>query len=400
MPKNGKLQRGPRRQIRQRGSHRQWLAQFSRLGVEPSAIDAIIVPTARHADALQEAVLLAAVSGCALVALCSKESSAAEVGLVAREVEVNCIAIDTKDVPRDVLPSFDCDKLIADAGFGRDNDLSFKRNFGLLLCVLAGWDKVVFLDDDLWVPKAEDLGRVGTLLDTFPAVGLRVEGFPDNSVVCHANRAVGGFQETFIGGGALGVDVRKLNTFFPDIYNEDWLFLLDRLTERGAAVVGSVKQAAYNPFRNSDRAVMEEFGDCLAEGIYALLDSGGSLRDADEKYWETFLAERHRLIMKIWDSVPRSNRQAWDKDEIADALLASAERCLSIKPWQCVQYLEAWETDVLTWQEFVADRRRREDASGSAGIDDAIDLLGIRSVTVQVDTRRAELAELQQYFTG
>lgn len=396
MPKNAKLQRGPRRQVRQRGSHRQWLAQYSRLGVEPATVDAIIVPTARHADALQEAVLLAAVSDCALVALCSKSSSAAEVEQVARELDVNCVAIDMDDVPRDRLPSFDCDELIANAGFGRDNDLSFKRNFGLLLALLAGWEKVVFLDDDLWVPMAEDLGRVGTLLNEFPAVGLKVEGFPDNSVVCHANRAVGGFQETFIGGGALGVAVRKVDTFFPDVYNEDWFFLLGWLKERGAAVVGSVKQAAYNPFRNSDRAVMEEFGDCLAEGIYALLDLGGSLRDADVKYWETFLAERHRLIMSIWESVPKSRKQAWDKDEIADALLASAQRCQSIEPWQCVQYLEAWETDVLTWQDFVAGRQPREDNRGWAGIDAAIDALGIRGVAVKVDKKaRAELAELQ-----
>lgn len=390
MPKNGKLQRGPRRPVRQRGSHRQWLTHFH--GIESGAIDAIIVPTARPVEALQEAVLLASVSQCTLVALCSKRSSAVEVEFMARELDVDCIAIDVDDVSRDLLPAFECDKIVIGSGFGRDNDLSFKRNFGLIFALLAGWDKVIFLDDDLWVPEADDLGRVATLLERFQTVGLRVEGFPDNSVVCHANRAVGGFQETFIGGGALGVSVRHVNTFFPDIYNEDWFFLLGWLKKRGAAVVGSVKQDAYNPFRNPRRASMEEFGDCLAEGVYALLDTGGSLRDADEEYWAAFLAERHRLIMKIRDSVLKSDKQDWEKDEMAGALLASAERCLSIDPKLCVHYLAAWNADLKTWRDFVDELLFAENGYGVQG---AIEMLGIGAATVKIGTAAAELAELQ-----
>ena len=35
--------------------------------------------------------------------------------------------------------------------------------------------------------------------------------------------------------------------------------------------VGHAKQAEYDPFANPDRARREEFGDLLAEGLYALM---------------------------------------------------------------------------------------------------------------------------------
>jgi hypothetical protein len=43
-------------------------------------------------------------------------------------------------------------------------------------------------------------------------------------------------------------------------------------------------QEPYEPFRTTDRARGEELGDCLAEGIYALLDDGGKVGDADRRF--------------------------------------------------------------------------------------------------------------------
>ena len=45
-------------------------------------------------------------------------------------------------------------------------------------------------------------------------------------MVCHAIRDTGGKQGTFVGGGALAVAVDRVDSFFPDIYNEDWFYLL------------------------------------------------------------------------------------------------------------------------------------------------------------------------------
>jgi len=135
----------------------------------------------------------------------------------------------------------------------------------------------------LWV-----LSPAAGLLSTYNAVGLSIGGFPDNSVVCHAYRDVGGSQQSFIGGGALAVVLSRNHSFFPKIYNEDWFYLLD--AEKGLqplAVTGAVRQSPYDPYRSPERARAEEFGDVLAEGVFWLLDQRRSVADQGaHQTWE------------------------------------------------------------------------------------------------------------------
>src|SRR5437016_6213547 len=75
--------------------------------------------------------------------------------------------------------------------FERRTDVSLKRNIGLAVARMAGWQRLMFLDDDIVVEEPDHIRKAGALLGTFGAVGLANNGFPDNSVVCHANRAAG-----------------------------------------------------------------------------------------------------------------------------------------------------------------------------------------------------------------
>ena len=98
-----------------------------------------------------------------------------------------------------------------------------------------------------------------------------VEQHPDNSVVCHARRLAGMSQDVFVTGAVLGVHCNNLPlSFFPDIYNEDWFFFAEEAAPRRLPRVGRARQLEYDPFANPDRARREEFGDLLAEGLYAL----------------------------------------------------------------------------------------------------------------------------------
>ena len=67
------------------------------------------------------------------------------------------------------------------------------------------------------------------LVKDYPVVGFQVRNYPDNSVVGHAKRLAGWHQDVFISGGALLVDPRRLNGFFPPIYHEDWLCVLNHI---------------------------------------------------------------------------------------------------------------------------------------------------------------------------
>src|SRR5262249_35082843 len=140
------------------------------------------------------------------------------------------------------------------------SDTSDKRNLGLLLARAIGWDRIAFFDDDIMIPNPEDLQDAARLLDYYAAVSLAVGGYPDNSVVCLAHRATGGFQETFIGGAALVVGRELMLSFFPKIYNEDWFFLLDDNQLKSVAVTGSAFQTPYDPYIHDWRARSEEFG--------------------------------------------------------------------------------------------------------------------------------------------
>ena len=86
---------------------------------------------------------------------------------------------------------------------------------------------------------------------------------------------VGEHQGVFVSGSVLAVDCRVPFGFFPDLYNEDWLFFYRDAAEERLATSGSLaEQLPYDPFADPQRAAGQEFGDVIAEGIYALLHSG------------------------------------------------------------------------------------------------------------------------------
>jgi hypothetical protein len=355
------------RDVTQHSSHQNLLAVIGRDETGIGSPDAIIVPTVRPAGALREAIRVAQINDCFLLALCSRNSDAEEALRQASGSGVKIVVVDVDDVRRDVLPRFECDRLISDTEFRRKSDLSFKRNLGMYFARLAGWRRVFFLDDDIVVPDGKDPGRAVGLLERYRAVGLKVGGYPDNSVVCHANREVGGFQDTYIGGGALAVDVDEVESFFPDIYNEDWFFLSDVKS----AVVGDVVQERYDPFRSPHRAKAEEFGDSLAEGLYALRDLDRPIEQTDVDYWETFLGERRRLIKEIMNRA----RTSPDNRRIVAALRAARTRCWSIRADFCVRYLDAWRSDRLVWADFLSGAAKEDgpaNAVRALGIEDAV----------------------------
>ena len=339
------------------GSHRDLLCSGEQ--VQPSSVDAVIVPTARRPAYLVPAAGLAEALGCPLVTLHSKQWTSADKAMQHLPDSVELIAIDVPDVAGLRLPQWQTDQYVQHRIFPRlalypRTDLSAKRNLGLVLSRLVGWSTVMFLDDDITELNPDDVRRASGLLDTHNAVGLQVDGFPDHSVVCHAFRDAGGRQQSFIGGGALIVPVKRNRSFFPEIYNDDWFFLLDG--EKGlqsTAVTGRVVQYPYDPFR-PDRARAEEFGDVLAEGIYWLLDQQLSIADADLDHWTAYLDLRRQFIKRVREMVEADGTLIpGEKVRRREALNGSLGRLLLITPELCVNYVRAWQADQKTWRRHI-----------------------------------------------
>ncbi len=104
-----------------------------------------------------------------------------------------------------------------------------------------------------------------------------------------------------LSGAALGVNTSsdRCLEVFRDVYNEDWFALAGEAESSGVANVGDVRQLPYNPFENPQRAAHEEFGDLVAEGLYALSNDGLSVSLATEAYSAGFIGGRRRLVADI-----------------------------------------------------------------------------------------------------
>ncbi|WP_372666599.1 hypothetical protein [Amycolatopsis kentuckyensis] len=360
---------------RQHTSHRGLLTPLDGPRADAS-IDAIIVPNGRPARYLEQAITAAKRQEALLVVLCSKLATASNAAVEARRAGAEVVAIDTDSLPPNLVPQLATDRLLKSSRYNRNTDTGFKRNLGLLLAVLAGWERIFFLDDDIELPEPEDLTKAAGLLDDhLPIVGLANAGMPDNSVVCHALREVGEAQDTFIGGGALAVGAAAFESFFPDIYNEDWFFLLDGVRLRPAAVTGRAFQRDYDPYQSVVRARGEELGDTLAEGIFGLLDSGRGLTDAGEQYWAEFLHNRRQIIRDVIKQVRASAIDPARQMRMVAALDAGFRRSQLISPEFCVRYIRAWQADCVRWGGHLDELRRRH--SGGPGVEKALATLGI-----------------------
>jgi hypothetical protein len=243
----------------------------------------------------------------------------------------------------------------------RVSDLSAKRNLGLLLARLRSWNKIAFIDDDIAPLGNRSMIRLAGQLDDHDVAGMVVREFPDNSVVCHARRLAKFSQDVFVTGAVLGVHCNSRSlSFFPDVYNEDWFFFAKEAAAHNLPQAGHASQAEYDPFATPYRARCEEFGDLLAEGLYALIGLEDpsvpierQLRLAKAQYWRQFIDVRHEVLTETEAKLGNIIDQDADgRIYSALASLAAARNLLedTITTDICVNFLDAWCQDLNDWQ--------------------------------------------------
>jgi hypothetical protein len=367
-------------------------------GTDADRPSVVVVPTARPATAPRSGIALAARvalrHGCPLVVLVSHEAGTAA-GLAALERQIT-VATDNGDARPDTLvlrtgrratklTSFGVDDLPVSRAYRRGgdvfgegrlkvNDVGRKRNLALLLAAGMQWPNALLLDDDMFVTLDGD----GRSKDRHPrtldpeslrsavravrdgehlAVGWAAQDFDDNSVLCRIAGEMGAPQGQFIGAGALYVPVDARTSFFPSIYNEDWLFLLALRRHRvsgGAELLdgGDVHQDEY-PAYLASRAAAEELGDVLGEGLASLLHEDGGDEAGSPSFWRRALRERCRFRIELHERVADSRHDL--RDEMLKALraMATVQERLSDEEdyWvsQLVTYSRVWRNDIRDW---------------------------------------------------
>ena len=334
----------------------------------------IVIPAVRPPSELMTAARLAASLDVPAVFLCSGQARPYEIIERAEMIDgARCFAIDmvTMRAYAD-LPVFETEEF-TEAVDGAYGDLSLKRNLGLLIARLADWKTLLFLDDDIFGLSAAKVKRAAGALEHVAVVGMPATEFPDNSVVCHARRLVDGEQQdVFVSGSALAVNVERADSFFPPIYNEDWLFLAQQVDKRAIARNHVARQLPYYPFDSPRRAERQEFGDVLAEGLIGHLHTSRLAEPPTLRYWRAFLRKREELI----ETAIRSCEGKRENPAARDAIVAlkRAERTRSkIDPRTLVQYVTAWQKDLTRWSDHL------QELSPVGSLDKALAQLGLLS---------------------
>ena len=336
-------------------SHAALVQQPAHTEVSQRVLDAIVVPTIRPRS-LRTAAALADDLGCALVVLCSKPEQAAPAAFECGEAGSGILVTHVPRSVEDKLPSrLTLQHPEKEIARSCHIDIARKRNVGLRLARLCGWRTVMFLDDDIRDLTASAVSQAAGLTACFQAVGFEISQYPDNSVVCHAHRLTGSKQDVFPGGSALVIDAERCDTFFPPVYNEDWLFLFDAVQSRSVAVAGALTQVEYQPFARPSRAASEEFGDVIAEGLYRLIHEGVDLTAATQGYWRDVLERRLQLIEDIATRLVLVDDHAPVIGSALMSLTAARKRSAMISALACMSFVRAWRTDLAAWRQMLAD---------------------------------------------
>ena len=317
-------------------------------------MDAVLVPAARPSEHLETAIALAAQLNAYLVLVCSRWADRAEAAeRCSQRPGLNWVVIGLEPNYRHDLFEFRTSSVQL-PGQSSVGDLSLKRNIGLALTRLASWRRMLFLDDDIREISVGKVADAAAAIKASAIAGLRSTRFPDNSVVRHAYRLTGRYQSVSLSGSALLVDCEKPQSFFPNLYNEDWFFMYDNATAGLTADAGQVAQLSYEPFANPELATRQEFGDVIAEAVYTLLRRGLGISEALRSvFWRQALSVRKRLISETATFLSRQARQSsGDSAEAAAAIFSlekAEQRRSQITPDLCVEFVNNWRLDSGAW---------------------------------------------------
>jgi hypothetical protein len=327
-------------------------------------LDAIIVPTSHAPTNLVESARVAHLAGTPIIYLCSGEATTRNVFEHLTKSNISINNIFAVQLPKDYnLPEIQFETDSAEIpGYDKTRDVNIKRNIGLAIARIVGWEHILFLDDDVEGLQQTQLSH---MLRGFELPERQVVGWSygdsnngdistsDNSSVIHAYKLIGGKVETFIGGGSTAVRVSDDTAFFPNIYNEDWFYYAAMMRQGRSAVAraGDLTQKPKHLFSDTATPIGEEFGDTLAEGLFRSIYFDRSLTDqryVGERFWRFIDLARINLLKKLPEEFPESSIEIYQQAKAS--LAASLSSHEDTWPHLMSRFVEAWQQDLDNWR--------------------------------------------------
>jgi hypothetical protein len=183
------------------------------------------------------------------------------------------------------------------------------------------------------------------------------------------------------------VNPQRMRGFFPPVYHEDWLCIMDHLRFGEVAIAGKVAQLRYHPFTTTARTELEEFGDILASGLLWLVhtkrDSSPDGRDywreaTKQQFWCDILQQRATLLDELYERLHQAQ-----KIPPLKSIQAARERCHELSPEEFVSFMEKWRDSLAKW------RTRLSDLPKAHSVAKALSELGLLYVVTMHDERRS-----------
>jgi hypothetical protein len=220
-------------------------------------------------------------------------------------------------------------------------DLPAKRSVALAHARERDFAVALLIDDDIWPATAADL-------NTFRYFGNRIAGKPPRSAEdISATEYVTGLYSyhSFPNGNYLFVDPLGEFSFFPTIYNDDWLFIMSSPACRPTLMGGNPIYQVARQVDLMERSYEQEFGEVFVDGLARAIDS--AVRDTS--FWNSVLGLRKSSLVDALAEAPASPA----RDVVASALAA----LLRFKPKDFYDCDQLWRLSQKAWQRSVVGRK-------------------------------------------
>jgi glycosyltransferase involved in cell wall biosynthesis len=179
-------------------------------------------------------------------------------------------------------------------------NLGFARNHALLLAFMFGLEKVLFLDDDIYIADTGLVHDIFSALDQYQVVGSKVAGMPDDSLLGHMSTKANIEQKRLYSGGCLAFKMDIVDECFLNIYNEDWIWQYMQLKAHPHTLLGEVYHELFNPFDKwKQKIVFQELGELFVDGLDHAVATDDFRQIELEEYWNGQLEERKDYLRDL-----------------------------------------------------------------------------------------------------
>jgi len=178
--------------------------------------------------------------------------------------------------------------------------LGYTRNYAIILAKVLGFERVLFMDDDIIIEDNSLVYEMFDLLNNADFVSAEIKGMPDLSVVDFIIQKVGLEPYRFMSGGFLAFNLNSVAEYFLNYYNEDWIWLFMHKPKAKLLKHGEVYQLPYDPFENEvEKALHQEFGEILVEGFKEMGARNDFSLLIDNTFWQVILKKCKDNLIKL-----------------------------------------------------------------------------------------------------